>query len=149
MLSPNLIGMVALTRMPRTQLLVVTSVIIVIASLFANVVLLSDDEGDADIGGWIGLSAFGIALTALLLLVVVPRIAPEHRRTAVLGFGIAAIVTVVGFWSMLPFALGAAALEAARPGDDRAEGTAPAPATAGVFLALLAWLAAFVLCIVG
>jgi hypothetical protein len=138
------------TRLPRTQLLIGMSVIIVIASLFANIVDVgnsSDDSGS--VGGWIGLSLFGIAVTALLLLVAVPRIPAESRRTAVLAFGIAAAITCVVFWSMLPFALAAGALSAAHPGDDAAEGEAPAPATAGVILALLAVVAAFVFCIIG
>lgn len=137
-----------LTRMPRTQLLVVTSVIIILGALFSNLVDVAGDD-NGGVGGWLGASAFGIALTALLLLVAVPHIDPQNRGTAVLAFGIAAAVTVVAFWSMLPFALGAAALEAARPDDDHPDGTAPAPSTAGVVLALLAWITAFVFCIIG
>lgn len=142
--------MAQLTRMPRTQLLIVTSVIIVIAMLFANVVGVGDDvDEEGSVGGWIGLSIFGIALTALLLLVVVPKIPRDQRRTAVLGFGIGAVVTCVIFWSTLPFALGAAALYAAGPGEERIEGEEPAPATAGVLLALLGIVGAFVFCIIG
>jgi len=138
------------TRLPRIQLLIGTAVVIVIASLFANVVnVTADDDGGASLGGWIGLSVFGIAVTAVLVLVAVPRIPAESRRMAVLAFGIGAVVTVVAFWTMLPFALAAAALAAAHPGDDHAEGEAPAPATAGVLLALLAFVAAFVFCVIG
>jgi hypothetical protein len=140
----------ALTRLPRTQLLIAVSVVILIAELFANVIHVSGETDDtAEWGGFIGLSVFGIALATLLLLVVVPRLDGSQRRTATLAFGIAAVVTVAAFWSALPFALGAAALSAAAPGDDSPEGEAPAPSSAGVLLALLAMVAAFVFCIIG
>jgi hypothetical protein len=138
----------SLTRLPRTNLLVAISVIIVVAELFANAIVLAGDE-DSSVGGWIGLSLFGIALSAILLLVVVPRLPGESRRTAVLGFGAGAVVTCVVFWSAIPFALGAAAIAAAGPLDDTADGTAPAPSTAGVLLAALAIVAAFILCMIG
>jgi hypothetical protein len=140
--------MEALTRLPRTTLLLAISVLIVIAELFANSIVLAGDE-DASVAGWIGLSLFGIALTAVLVLVVVPKLRRDQRRTAVLAFGGGAVVTCAVFWSALPFALGAAALAAAGPGDDTPEGDAPAPSTAGVLLAVLAIVAAFVLCIIG
>ena len=136
-----------LTRLPRTQLLIATSLVIVIAELFANGIAGGDE--DSSVGGWIGLSLFGIAVTAVLVLVVVPKLRRDQRRTAVLAFGGGAVVTCAVFWSALPFALGAAALAAAGPGDDTPEGDAPAPSTAGVLLAVLAIVAAFVLCIVG
>jgi hypothetical protein len=59
------------------------------------------------------------------------------------------VVTCLVFWSTLPFALGIAAIAAAAPDDDSPEGTAPAPTTAGVLLAALAIVAAFVLCLIG
>jgi hypothetical protein len=121
----------------------------VIAMLFANGVVLADAEDEQSTGGFIGFSLFGVALSAVLLLVAVPRLPDEHRRTAVLGFGIGAVVTCLAFWSTLPFALGIAAIAAATPGDDTPEGTAPAPSAAGVLLGALAIVAAFVLCIIG
>lgn len=136
------------TRLPRTQLLVGISIAILIAELFANELILGD-EGDGDVAGWVGLSLFGIALTAVLVLVVVPRLSGDRRRTAVLAFGIGAVVTCVVFWSAIPFALGAAALAAAAPEDDTPEGEAPAPSSAGVLLAVLAIAAAFILSLVG
>jgi hypothetical protein len=142
--------MATFTRMPRTQLLVLFSLIIIVAALFANVVGIGDEvDEEGSVGGWIGLSAFGIAVTALLLLVAVPRIPREHRKNAVLGFGIAAIVFCVVFWSALPFAFAAAALYAAGPGEEQIPEEGEAPATAGVLLALLAVVVAFVLCVIG
>ena len=139
----------SLTRLPRTQLLIGISIVIVIAELFANSIVLREAEESQSVGGWIGLSLFGIAVSAILLLVVVPRLPADQRRVAVLGFGAGAVVTCVAFWSALPFALGVAAIAAAGPRDDTPEGTAPAPSTAGVLLGVLAIVAAFVLCIVG
>ena len=130
------------------HLLIGTSVLILIAELFANGIVAGGAE-DASVGGWIGFSLFGIALTAVLLLVVVPRLPREHRRAAVLGFGVAAVVTCAVFWSAIPFALGAAAMAGAGPDDDSPQGMDPAPSTAGVLLGALAIVAAFVLCLVG
>ena len=138
-----------LTTTPRTTLLVAISVVIVIAMLFANGVVLADAEDERSTGGFIGFSLFGIALSAVLLLVAVPRLPADMRRIAVLGFGIGAVVTCLAFWSTLPFALGIAAIAAAAPDDDSPEGTDAAPTTAGVLLAVLAIVAAFVLCLIG
>lgn len=134
-----------LTRMPRTQLMVITAAIILIAELFANNIV----SGDADIGGWIGLSAFGIAVMLLLVLVLVPRIPPASRRSWTLGLGVAAIITCAVFWSALPFAVGAATLASAAPGEEHPGESGEASASAGVILAALAYVVAFVLCIVG
>ena len=141
--------MTSLTRLPRTTLLIGISIVIVLAMLFANSVLLGDADDNKSVSGWIGFSLFGIALSAVLLLVAIPRLPADARATAVLGFGIGAVVTCLFFWSALPFALGIAAIAAAAPGDDTPEGTDPAPVTAGVLLGILAIIAAFVLCIIG
>jgi hypothetical protein len=135
-----------LTRMPRTQLMVITAAIILIAELFANEIIAGDD---ADVGGWIGLSAFGIAVMLLLVLVLVPRVPAASRRTWTLGLGVAAIVTCAVFWSSLPFAFGAATLAASAPGEEQPGESGEAPASAGVILAALAYVVAFVLCVVG
>jgi len=137
--------MSTLTRMPRTQLLTAMALVIVIAELFANGII----SGDADVGGWISLSLFGIAVMLLLVLVLVPRIAPDQRRAWTLGLGIAAVVTCAVFWSALPFALAAATFAMAAPGEEHPGETGEASASAGVILAALATIAAFVLCIVG
>jgi hypothetical protein len=139
----------ALTRLPRTTLLIAISVVIVIAEAFANGVVARAPEDNHSVGGWIGFSVFGIALSAVLLLVVVPRLPEDTRQMAVLGFGIGALVTCLLWWSALPFALGIAAIAAAAPRDDSVHGTAPAPVTAGVLLAALAILAALLFSVVG
>jgi hypothetical protein len=137
--------MSTITRMPRTQLLVVMAGLILVAELFANEIV----SGDADVGGWVGLSLFGIAVMLLLVLVVVPRIPPHARRNWVLGFGIAAVVLCAVFWSALPFAVAAAAFAAAAPGEEHPGEEGEARASAGVILAALATVAAFILCVVG
>jgi len=139
----------SLTRTPRPTLLIGISIVIVIAMLFANGIVIEDGADERSVSGFIGFTLFGVALSAVLLLVAVPRVPREHRTTAVLAFGIAAVVTCVVFWSTLPFEFGIAAIAAAGPGDDTAEGVAPAPSTAGVLLGMLAIIAAFVLCLVG
>jgi hypothetical protein len=135
------------TRVPRLTLLIATSVLILIAELFANFVIAPGLQ-QTSVGGWIGYSVFGIAVTAVLLLVAVPRIPRENRTMFVLGFGIAAIVTCAIYRTALPFAFGAAALAAAAPGDDSPEGSGAAPSTAGVLLGCLAIVAAFVLSLI-
>ena len=54
----------------------------------------------------------------------------------------------LAFSTGLPFALGAAALYAAGPGEERIPAEGEAFATAGVILAVLGMLGAFVLCII-
>ena len=142
--------MSTLTHMPRQRLLLITSAIIVVAMLFAHVIGLSDEvDEDGSVASFIGFSIFAVAVTAVLLLVAVPMIGREHRRLAVLGFGAGALITVLVFWTGLPFAFGAAALYAAGPGEERIPAEGEAMATAGVLLALLAFLGAFVLSIIG
>jgi hypothetical protein len=139
----------SLTRIPRVNLLIGISIVILIAMLFANGVIAASEDDEQSFGGFVGFSVFGIAVSAVLLLYAVPRLPGEHRRTAVLGFGIGAIVLLVAFWSTLPFALGVAAIAAGAPGDDNAHGEEPAPVTAGVLLGALAIVAGFILCLVG
>src|SRR5689334_375556 len=136
--------MSTLTRMPRTQLLAAMALVIVIAELFAN-----DIFGDADVGGWISLSLFGIAVMLLLVLVLVPRIPADKRRAWTLGLGVAAVVSCVVFWSALPFALAAATFPLAASGGAHLGESADASPSAGVILAALATLAAFIFCIIG
>lgn len=124
------------------QLFIALAVIVVVAEFFAN---MAGD--DSSVGAWLGLTAFGLAVGGALIFLLVPRVVDSTSPGLVMA--LLALVTVVVFWSALPFALGAAALSAAGPADDSAEGEAPAPATAGVILAVLASVAAFVLCIIG
>jgi hypothetical protein len=139
----------SLTRIPRLNLLIGISIVIVIAMIFSNGIIGASEDDQRSVGGFIGFSLFGVALSAVLLLYAVPRIPADMRRTAVLGFGIAAVVLCIAFWSALPFALGIAAIGAAGPGDDSPHGSKPAPTTTGVLLGALAIVGAFILCLVG
>jgi hypothetical protein len=106
----------------RTSLLAPAAVLIVVAEGFVN---------DGDVGPWAGLSLWGIGLTALLLLVALPRTDPSAHPLLAWSFGITALFTCVAFWSALPFAFGTAAVAAAR------RPTAPA-ALLGIAALLLA-----------
>lgn len=74
----------------------------------------NDQAGTEDVIGFVVLSAISIGVAALLFLRVLPR---AHRRSdagvylprLALGLGVAALVSLVVYWSGLPFALGAAA----------------------------------------
>ena len=116
-------------EMRRTRLLAAIAPIIVIAELLAH---------DAKLPDWLVLSAWGIGLAALLLLVVLPRVDRSAWPVLSLSFGVTALITCVAFWSALPFAFGAAAIAAS---EERR--TAP-----GAVLGALAMLLALVFCII-
>ena len=87
MRGPKPRGVRSLTTLPRTTLLIAISVVIVVAMLFANGVVAPDAETNRSTGGFVGFSLFGVALSAVLLLVAVPRLPADSRRLAVLGLG--------------------------------------------------------------
>lgn len=117
-----------MSREARLRLLAGTAALIVVAELFAN---------DAEPGGTLVLSAFGVGVTALLLLVALPRVEPAGHPVLAASFAVTAVLTCVAFWSALPFAFGAGAVAAAkRP--------TAVPAAIGV----LAMTVAFVFCII-
>ena len=139
----------ALARTPRTTLLGVTAALILAALAVAY--LPGGDDENGDLVGWLIVSALAIAVAAVFLLRVVPNAerggTPE--RTAV-TLGIVAFLSLVVFWSALPFALGvpaavlgAVALEAHPHGARRTE------ATAALILAAAAIALGLLLCIVG
>ena len=74
-----------LTTLPRTTLLIGISVVIVIAELFAQGVIAADATEASSTGGFIGASLFGIALSAVLLLVAVPRLPDERSEERRVG----------------------------------------------------------------
>ncbi|HEV2999827.1 MAG TPA: hypothetical protein VGW75_03720 [Solirubrobacteraceae bacterium] len=104
------------------RLLGATALLIVVAELFAN---------DAEPAGTLVLSAFGIAVAAVLLLAVLPRVDPRAHGILAASFALTALFTCVAYWSALPFAFGAAAVAASR------RPTAPA-ALLGAFAVVLA-----------
>jgi hypothetical protein len=104
--------------------------------------------------GWIIVSLVGTAILAALLLRFVPATEEETdgnapaRRALVLG--VAALVTLVVFWTGLPIILGVPALVLAAEGQARAATYGQGgEATAGAVLGGFAALAAVVLLIAG
>jgi hypothetical protein len=111
---------------------------------------LSGDPSTGDVIGLIVLSAVSLALMAFLLIRFIPReriAAPGRAPRTALILGILAVVTGVGFWTGIPFALGAAAialglsLRERTPADGRA--------TAAVVLGAVAVVASFLLLLFG
>jgi hypothetical protein len=138
-------------RVSRTQLFVGIALVIIVAELFANVLDVGSNDSDdnGSFGAFLGIAAFGIAVTALLLYVVVPRIGGDSRRTVALVFGVLSVVTVLVFWSALPFAFGAAAIAAAAPGEGAAPAGRAGASSLALALAALGIVAGFVACIIG
>jgi hypothetical protein len=113
--------------------------------LFANIIDVADnDSGDeGTIGDWLGISAFGIAVAALVIFVVIDR--AGNPGTVGLVLAVLALITVLAFWSNLPFAFGlpAAWLGARLGTEGRGNGTVI------VGISLLAVVAALVLSVIG
>jgi hypothetical protein len=149
-------SMEALRRLPRTTLAAATAVLIFVALLFGYVLdVTNNEEGDGDVRGWLIVSVVASVLAAALLLRFVPATESDAgpgnkpaRRGLVLS--VLSVIALAVFWTGLPFVLGVPALVLA------AEGRARAPqqgrggeATAAVVLAIVAIVAAFVVCVVG
>ena len=61
----------------------------------------------------LGAAAFGTAVAAVLLLVVLPRVDRRAHPVLAVSFAASALFTCLAFWSALPFAFGAGAVGAA------------------------------------
>jgi len=149
-------GVEALRKVSRATLAAATAVLIFVAMLFAYVLdVTNNEEGGADVRGWIIVSVVASVLAAALLLRFVPATESDPdpgnkpaRRGLVLS--ILAVITFPAIWTGLPFVLGVPGLVLA------AEGQARAPqqgrggeATAAAVLAGLAIIAAIVASVVG
>jgi hypothetical protein len=131
-------------------------VVIFVVLLFAYVLdVTNNEEGDADVVGWLIVSAVASLIAALLLMRFVPASEAEPsddnkpaRRA--LRLGVLSLITVAVFWTGLPFALGVPALALAATGQARAtqEGHG-GQATAAAVLAALAIVISIVFCITG
>ncbi|MDQ3741417.1 MAG: hypothetical protein M3389_10805 [Actinomycetota bacterium] len=121
----------------RARLLVGTAVVIAVAELFVNVDDLGGGTIDGSLAAWSGLSAFGIAVAAVLLLGVLPRVDQSAHPILATSFGVTALFTCVAFWSALPFAFGAGAVAAARR-----------PTSPAALLGILGAVVAFVFCVI-
>ena len=148
--------METLRRLPRTALAAATAVLIFVALLFGYVLdVTNNEEGDADIRGWLIVSVVASLLSAALLLRFIPATesdaGPDNkpaRRGLVLS--VLSVIAFPVFWTGLPFVLGVPGLVLA------AEGQARAPqqghgreATAGAVIAVLAMVAALAACVFG
>jgi hypothetical protein len=140
----------------RTTLAALTAVLIFVSLLFAYVLDVTNNEsGDADVRGWLIVSVIASLIAAALLLRFVPATEAEAsdenkpaRRGLVLA--VVALVTVVGFWTGLPFALGVPALVLAAEGRARSAQQGHAgEATAAALIAAFAILASVVLSVTG
>lgn len=127
--------MESIRRLTPSQLLVGAAALIVIGLAFAYLldVAGNDDDGGAEVAGFVIVTVVAIAISAFLVLWLVPREedqAGAHRpaRTSLI-LGILAVLTLFGFWTGLPFVLGVPALYLGAVGQARArEGQgAPAP----------------------
>jgi len=113
----------SIRRLTPPQLLVGAAALIVIALAFAYLLDVGGDDG-ADVVGFLIVTLVAIAISAFLVLWLVPREedqAGAHRpsRTSLI-LGILAFLTLFGFWTGLPFALGVPALYLGAVGQARA-----------------------------
>jgi hypothetical protein len=146
----------ALRTIDRRALAAATAVLIFVALLFAYVLDVTNNEGgDADVVGWLIVSVVSSLIAALLLLRFVPASEADPdgsnkpaRRGLVLG--VLSVITFGVFWTGLPFALAVPGLVLAATGRARApEEGHGGQATAATVLALVAIVAALIVCITG
>jgi len=124
----------SIRRLTPPQLLVGAAALIVVGLAFAYLDVSGTDD-DSDVAGFVVVTVIAIAISAFLLLWLVPREeaqAGAHRpsRTSLI-LGILAILTLVGFWTALPFVLGVPALYLGAVGQARAREGLSAAAPAG------------------
>jgi hypothetical protein len=142
----------ALRRTPRTTLAAVTAAVLVIALAFGY--WLNVGEDDKEVVAWVIVSLIGTAIVFGMFLRFVPATESETdgnapaRRSLVLG--LAAVVTMVVFWTGLPIILGAPAVVLGAEGRARSgvHGQA-AEATAGIVLGAFAVIANVVALVAG
>ena len=139
----------ALARTPRATLLGATAVLT--AGALAVAFLQGGEDENGDVVGWLIMSALSIAVAAVFLLRVVPnaeRAGTAERTSATLG--LVAFVSLIVFWTGLPFALGVpAAVLGASALERHPHGARRGEATAALVLAAAAIALGLVLCVVG
>ena len=148
--------MEALRTLSRRTLAVATAVLIFVALLFAYVLdVTNNEEGDADVLGWLIVSAVASVIAAVLLMRFVPasevnRDGSNKPARQALILAVLSVITFVVFWTGLPFAFGVPALALASTGRARApqEGRG-GEATAAIVLAVVAIVAALAVCVTG
>ena len=144
--------METLRRTPRTTLVAATAVLTLVGLSFGYWLTTDDDK---EVVGWLIVSAVCTVIAAALLLRLVPAVEADTRadnRPARVGLilGVLSALTVLVFWTGLPFALGVPALVLGAEGQARAatQGRG-SEATATIVLASVAIVLAFVGSLVG
>jgi hypothetical protein len=137
--------MEAVRNLDRNRLFAALVVIVVVAEFAAYMLDVGNKEAgdDADVVAWLAFSAWGIAVGAAIVYGVLPRVL--EPGTVGLVLAVAALASVIAFWSALPFALGVPALHLGAQASGR-EGSTGVVATG---LAGAAIIAGFVLCVIG
>lgn len=146
-----------LRRLPHRTVFAAGVVLILVAQAFANFLALggSDEGDDAEVLPFFILSAIAILVLAGMMLRLVPRTESDPdtgNKPARIGLvlAVAALVTVVAFWSTLPIALGLPALILGAEAGSRAPSQGRgAEATATMVIAAVAVVAGFVFCVIG
>jgi len=148
--------METLRTLPRSTLAAATATLIFVALLFAYCLdVTGNDDSDADVVGWLIVSAVASVIAAVLLMRFVPGTESDSsgsnlpaRRALILG--ILSLVAVAVFWTGLPFALAVPALALAATGQARApqEGSG-SKATAAAVLAVVALVLSLAASVVG
>lgn len=114
--------MESMRRLTPSQLLVGTAVLVIVGLAMAYFGVFTDEE--EEVVAYVIVTSVAIAISAFLTLWLVPREEAQpgaHRpaRTALI-LGILAFLTLVGFWTGLPFVLGVPALYLGAVGQARA-----------------------------
>lgn len=141
------------TKPRRTALLVATALIVPALAIAELVKGGMDDEvGTEDLIGFVVFTVIAIAVAAMLLLRVLPaaeRKPDGKSRLTRMGLvlGVLGLLSVVAYWSGLPFALGVAAAVAGRDSGGRIDEVSRA--TAAIALGGLAVLGGVVAAIAG
>jgi hypothetical protein len=124
-------------RLTHRQLLAGTAVLILVGLALAYLTDITGNEEDfkADVAGFLIVSLVMIGVAAFLLLWLVPREeaqpgAQRPARTSLI-LGVLALITLIGFWTGLPFALGVPALYLGAVAQARAREDAGVEARAG------------------
>jgi len=145
-------GVETLRRTPRTTLVAATAVLTLVGLSFGYWLTTDDDK---EVVGWLIVSAICTLIAAALLLRLVPAVEADARtdnRPARVGLILAvlSVLTVLVFWTGLPFALAVPALVLAAEGSARAATQGRGgEATAASVLAPIAIVLAFIGSLVG
>ncbi|MCA1705024.1 MAG: hypothetical protein LC808_17885 [Actinobacteria bacterium] len=138
--------MASIQRLSTKHLILATAVLVTVGNAFAYLLDVGgNDADDEDVGGFLAATLIAIGIGAFLIMWLIPRELSQRDtgRTArsALIVGALAFVTLVVFWTGLPFVLGVPALYLAAVALDRSGGigdleaspeqaVSPPPATA-------------------